>query len=242
MIRVGEVAEPKNFDKEARQAGNDWLNRNPGKEPKDYWSPFRRDLARGFNDLCGYSAMWTGNPTVDHFIPKSSKEGRTLVYEWSNYRYADDDMNRAKSILPAGILDPFIVGDDWFEILLPNLEMIMTDHVPEGYRGDARSTLRELGLGYGADILEKRRSWYKQFNEGIATLSHLARHAPLIARAVRKRLDEINVAALEDAQTWFDEFMTGIHTLKTLRSRVPHLATIIEDTLSRPDTRTLRRS
>ena len=55
-------------------------------------------------------------------------------------------------------------------------------------------------------------------------------------------LDEINVAALEDAQTWFDEFMTGIHTLKTLRARVPHLATIIEDTLARPDARTLRRS
>ena len=110
MIRVDEVPEPPRFDKEARQKGNRWLANHPDAVPEQfpaYWTPFRRDLAAGFNHLCGYSAMWTGNPTVDHFIPKSSKEGRALVYEWSNYRYADHDMNRAKDTLDEGVLNPF---------------------------------------------------------------------------------------------------------------------------------------
>lgn len=251
MIRVDKVSEPLRFDSEARQKGNRWLAENPDAKSEkfpDCWSPFRSELARGFNHLCGYSVMKTGNPTIDHFRPKSLPEYRKFVYEWSNYRYADHDMNRAKTDLPEGILDPFDIGDDWFEILLPNLEMIMTEHVPEGYRGDARSTLRQLGLGYGGDILEKRRSWYHQFynkeepSNECATLTQLELYAPLIARAVHKRLSEIPPAALDDARTWFDEFIIGTHTLKTLRARVPQLAIVIEEALNRPDPRLRRRS
>ena len=123
----------------------------------------------------------------------------------------------------------------------------MTEHVPEGYRGDAISTLRELGLGYGADILEKRRSWYHQFynkkdpTKESAKLGHLTQNAPLIARAVQKRLSEIPRAAIEDATTWFDEFMAGHHALSTLRLRAPLLANVITETLDRPDPHSLRR-
>lgn len=251
VIRVERVSEPPLFDRNAREKGNKWLAEHPDAKPHefpDYWSPFRSELARGFNHLCAYSVMRTGNPTVDHFIPKSSSEGRKYVYEWSNYRYADHDINRAKTDLIEGILDPFDVGSDWFEILLPNLEMFMTDRVPEGYRGDARATLRQLDLEYGSDILEKRRSWYHQFynkkdpSTESATLTQLELYAPLIARAVQKRLSEIPRAALDDAGTWFDEFVAGTHTLKTLRARVPRLATIVEEALNRPDPRLRRRS
>lgn len=245
MIPVEKVVEPARFDAEVRQKGNQWLTEHPdaiAKEFPDYWSPFREHLECGFNYLCGYSAMWTGKPTVAHFIPKSCPEGRALVYEWSNYRFADKEINKAKDILPAGILDPLEVSDGWFEILLPNLEMIMTDDVPQGSRGDARATLRQLGLGDGDAILRIRRGWYEQFTDGETTLKHLSRHAPLIARAVKKRLDEIPHAAIEDAQTWFDEFVRGIHTFNTLRTRAPHLAAIVEQALDRPDPRYVRRS
>ncbi|HRI67408.1 MAG TPA: hypothetical protein PK156_24360 [Polyangium sp.] len=59
---------------------------------------------------------------------------------------------------------------------------------------------------------------------------------------MKKRLDEINMAALDDARIWFDEFMNGIHTLGTIRQRVPHLAEQIDSILSRPDSRYRRRS
>lgn len=244
MIRVDEVSEPPAFA-EVKLKGNEWLAKYPDAAPgefPDYWSPFRDHLAAGFNYCCGYAAMRTSKPTVDHFIPKSSKEGRLLTYEWSNYRFADQELNNAKGTLNSGVLDPYKVGNDWFEILLPNLEMIITEYVPEGFRGDARAMLHHLGLGDSDAILKIRHSWYEPFIDGDATVTYVVRGAPLIARAVHKRLSEIPSAALEDARTWFDEFVAGTHTLKTLRARVPHLATIIEEALNRPDPRLRRRS
>ncbi|BAZ17951.1 hypothetical protein NIES4071_98320 [Calothrix sp. NIES-4071] len=60
MIPVNPPPEPPDFDEKARQPGNAWLTKNPDpkKGVKDYWSPFKSQLADGFNNLCGYSAMY----------------------------------------------------------------------------------------------------------------------------------------------------------------------------------------
>lgn len=246
MIHVDEVAEPPGFP-EFKRKGNEWLADHPNARSTDfpdYWSRFRDHLAAGFKDLCGYSAMRTSKPTVDHFIPKSSPEGRSLTYEWSNYRFADQELNTAKSTLVSGVLDPFTVGNDWFEVLLPNLEMIMTERVPDGYLGDARAMLRDhhMGLGDSDAILKIRRSFYEPFLEGDVTLAHVARGAPLIARAVEKRLSEITPAVVDDARRWFEGLLDGVYNLKAVRQDAPRLAEQIDSLLARPDPRYRRRS
>lgn len=49
MIRFEPVDEPEDFDERARVPGTAWLAANPdARRPKDYWTPFKGALARGF--------------------------------------------------------------------------------------------------------------------------------------------------------------------------------------------------
>lgn len=187
MLKFNPPAEPENFDAKARQPGNNWLEKNPDKKrPKDYWSQFRSDLADGFGDLCGYTAMYdsTGG-TVDHYL--SWKYHPHLTYEWSNYRFAFGRVNSSKGTLDNQILDPFEVEDDWFEILLPSLQLVITDAVPEEKRQKAEFTLKKLGLVKDVWVMRLRREWYQMYIDGDLTLTGLEKKAPLIALAVRKQ-------------------------------------------------------
>lgn len=76
MIHVSPPLEPADFERRTRQPGRAWLNRNldingrlpKGKRPPDKWSRYRNQLADGFNNLCGYSAMFNRDGTVDHYL------------------------------------------------------------------------------------------------------------------------------------------------------------------------------
>ena len=107
MIRFEPVDEPADFQEKARAPGAAWLAANPdAKRPKDYWTPFKGALARGFRDLCAYSAMYEPVGTVDHFM--SCHEDRSKAYEWENYRYCAAWINSSKGNTPAAkLLDPF---------------------------------------------------------------------------------------------------------------------------------------
>ena len=135
MIRFQRFDEPGTFDLETRQPGTTWLRNNPqAKRPKDLWSPFKGDLADGFQQLCAYAAMYEPVGTVDHFV--SCNEDRTLAYEWSNYRYASGWINSSKGSLKAtNVLDPFEVEDGWFRVLLPSLQLVIDEeNVPAEHR------------------------------------------------------------------------------------------------------------
>lgn len=237
MMRFEPSPEPPSFDEDVRKPGNAWLEAHPDARSErfpNHWTRCLPDLKRAFSDLCGYSAMWTSRPTVDHYRSRASREGRRLAYDWTNYRLADPDMNAAKGTWDARILDPFEVGNDWFEILLPNLELVIVEErIPPERRDDARFTLKQLGLRDGEEILEMRRRWYDGFVEGDVSLRWLSRHAPLIARAVEKRLSRINPADFDDEQTHFRRFMDGETTLKNLRRDAPRLADVIDAALRR---------
>jgi len=102
VIRFEHVPEPPSFDEEVRKPGNAWLTANPearSERMPPLWSRCRKHLATGFQNVCGYSAMWTQRGTVDHYRSRSSREGRALAYEWDNYRFASEEMNSAKGIL-----------------------------------------------------------------------------------------------------------------------------------------------
>ncbi len=182
--------EPPMFDERCRQRGNRWLADHLGaKRPKDYWTEFKPQLADGFIDLCAYSVMYKPSGTVDHFNSwENSREERPhLAYEWSNYRFSAGWINSSKSTLDEAVLDPFQVQEGWFEIILPSLQLKVTDRVPADLRQKAEFTLKRLHLRDDERVIRQRREWYRMYESGELSLEGLARKAPLIAAAVRKQ-------------------------------------------------------
>ena len=185
MIPVAPVAEPSGFDERARRPGNAWLAKNEGvARPRDFWSPFRAVLADGFGDRCGYTAMFEPVGTVDHF--RSYKTNPELAYEWANYRYVAAWINSAKKT--SEVLDPYEVGEGWFEVLLPSLQLVATDKVPPERKALVEQTVKGLPIAHDERVLRQRRAWYKQYTEGHLSLEGLRKWAPLIAAAEEKRL------------------------------------------------------
>jgi hypothetical protein len=186
MIHFDPVSEPCSFDKRARIPGNRWRAAHPhASRPRDFWSPFKGDLATGFHFLCAYSAMYEAVGTVDHFV--SWHEDRSKAYEWANYRYSAGWINSSKKRVRASdLMDPFTVGHGWFEIILPSLQLTVTDSVPRGLRARAEYTLKRLHLIHDERVLRQRRVWYRMYLCGELTLNGLRKMAPLIAVAVQK--------------------------------------------------------
>lgn len=186
MIRFAPVPCPAELEERCRRAGLAWLAEHPDAErPKDLWSPFKSQLATGFGHLCAYSCMYEPVGTVDHYL--SMKNHRALAYDWDNYRFASPWINSSKQALDDAVLDPFLVGDDWFEILLPSLQLVVSDAVPEEHRARAVYTLERLHLRDDERVIRQRREWYRMYQDKHLTLDGLRKKAPLIARAVEKQ-------------------------------------------------------
>ena len=185
MIRCEEIPEPEDFDHRARQPGRTWLAAYPGAtRPKDLWSPFKPHLADGFKNLCAYSAMYEPVGCVDHFL--SWKNRPDLSYEWSNYRFCSPWINSSKRDVDDRILDPFKVEDGWFEIILPSLQLVVSESIPPELKEKAEYTLSRLHLRDDERVLRQRREWYRMYQEGELDLEGLRKKAPLIAQAVLK--------------------------------------------------------
>ncbi|WP_437898821.1 hypothetical protein [Sorangium sp. So ce124] len=190
MIPFERTPEPADFDIRVRQPGQRWLAEGAAKRMPDYWRRAARDLQAAFKGLCGYTAMWLSAPgTVDHFV--SRDEDPSLAYEWSNFRYATASINSSKSALRSDqVLDPFEVGDGWFEVILPSCQMVLTDRCPPEFRDRAQTMLKRLKLGDGESVVDFRQQWYRMYCEGKLSLEGLAHWAPLLARAVRKQREQ----------------------------------------------------
>lgn len=184
MIPVAKVKKPRGFDAKVKVPGDAWLVKNPtAKRPPALWASYTAPLAEGFGNLCGYAAMYDHTcGTVDHF--RSFKHHRELAYEWSNYRFASGPLNASKRDADDAVLDPFEVGAGWFEVLLPSLQLRVTDAVPAAYRAKAEFTLTRLKLRDGERVIRWRRSWYRMYTSGQLTLDGLRTVAPLLAAAV----------------------------------------------------------
>ena len=191
MIHVpSPIDEPTAFDVECRQAGLTYLQNQEAlpKRPKDFWSPFRLDLRRGFGGCCGYYAMYVHDGHVEHFVSwNTCKNNNTphLAYEWNNFRFVDGALNSSKRTLDGLLLDPFEVQDDWFELELPTL-LLRPVRVPADRMDAARLTLERLELDQGLRVLELRWEWYDQHRRGDLPLGGLRRVAPLVARAIER--------------------------------------------------------
>ncbi len=188
MIRHRRAKEPAQFNSKCRLPGKQWLERTKSarSRPKDYWSAFQPDLCIAFRRLCAFQAINIGAcGTVDHLEPTSSHP--KLAYEWRNYRYCEARMNSRKNNRGSKeILDPFEVRDDWFEIILPSLQMKLTDRVPAEKQIRAQATLRLLGLDHHETVLRARSEILEAYLRGELTLKGLHAWAPLIASAVER--------------------------------------------------------
>ncbi|MEF9672337.1 hypothetical protein QNM99_08205 [Pseudomonas sp. PCH446] len=181
------IAEPEKFDDRCRKKGTNWLKKHPeGKRPANDWSEFRLDLARGFENRCAFGAMWISSGTIDHFV--SCDEDINLAYEWGNYRYVDGWINSSKKKKEAAdLLDPFHVAEGWFEILLPSLQLAITNAIPDEFRELAEKTLRDLPIRDDERLVRNRREWLRMYEEKELTLEGLRKKAPLVAAAVQKK-------------------------------------------------------
>ena len=184
MIQFTLSPEPDDFDRNVRQPGNAWLATHSSGRPLDYWRHCKWKLADGFQNLCAYSAMYLPVGTVDHYF--STNTQRHLAYEWSNYRYAADWINSSKQ--NKVVLDPFQTENGWFEIILPSLQLVLTNTIPPEKRQLAEYTLTELHLCDDERVLRQRREWYAMYQRGGLSLEELELKAPLIARAIRKQM------------------------------------------------------
>ncbi len=227
MIRIEPPNEPDRFDEQCRQRGNRWLTVHPeGDPPAKFWRPFTLDLCRGFQNRCGYTAMWDLNGTIDHFL--SRKNHRHLSYEWSNFRYISGWLNSSKQALDERVLDPFLVRDDWFEVVLPSLVMQLTKCVPARVRSLAQFTLRRLQLDDGDKVYDQRRIYYDAFKDNRYPISWLETMAPLVATAVRRErllsaLVEMGSVSISEAAEICETSREHVRALLHMWVRAEHL-------------------
>jgi len=123
--------------------------------------------------------------TVDHFI--SCDTDATQAYEWNNYRFCSQWINSSKQTADGTVLDPCAVQVDWFKVILPSLQLVVSDRVPAAQRKLAEDTLKRLHLDHDERIVRQRRRWYEQylaFANKADGLAMLRLNAPLIADAV----------------------------------------------------------
>lgn len=186
MIRFEPRPAPEQFKERVAERGAKWLAEHPEGRPQAFWLEFRSELADAFGSLCAYSAMFEPVGTVDHFV--SVHEDRARAYDWANYRFAAAWINSSKQALKSTqLIDPFVVINDWFELLLPSLQLVVTDRVPAEDRSRADFVLKRLHLGHDERVVRQRRAWLRMYEDGGLTLDELAKKAPLVAAAVRKR-------------------------------------------------------
>ena len=127
-------------------------------------------------------------PLLEPWITSSaSPKDRSLAYAWDKYRFCSGWINQSKSKLPSDcLLDPYDVGLGWFEILLPSLQLRVSDEAPSEVRERAEFMIRKLHLRDDERAIRVRRSWLELYERGDLTLDGLRDRAPLIAAAVAK--------------------------------------------------------
>ena len=96
-------------------------------------------------------------------------------------------INSSKQAASDNLMDPCSVGEDWFELTLPDLQLKVTDTIPADMRELADDTIDRLHLRHDERIQRQREQWYRMYRDGELTLEGLRKKAPLIAKAVEKQ-------------------------------------------------------
>ena len=212
MIPVVIATEPASFEKTVRQPGlaaidemvglvpplkrrgrrRQQIANNKSDIPADKFPPFWRncidDMMQAYKMRCAYLAMhieYTGNPTVDHIIPKSLEWSK--VYEWSNYRLCAGVVNSKKGDL-MGVVDPIDAGTGWFELNLASCRVVRGTNAPIAQHAKIDATLPILNL---RDCCKQREQYVADYLLGPGAkgidITYLERRAPFIASELRRQ-------------------------------------------------------
>jgi hypothetical protein len=210
MIPVTPAPEPADFGVRVRQRGLEAIAelvgeapvvKRPGRKrqavaprrediPSEKFPPFWRgvlpDMLAAYDRLCAYLALHiepaTGNPSVDHVVPRSKAWDR--VYEWSNYRLAASRINAKKNDLEI-VLDPFTIPEGLFA-----LEFVEFQVIPGPAAGaqadDVTETVETLGLNM-RECCIARQAYFDNYLAGEISLPYMERRAPFVAREMRRQ-------------------------------------------------------
>ena len=149
MIPVLQQPEPAGFDARVRQPGLQYLNTaassaKPSSRLPTFWQSINNELHGAYGGICAYTCMYlVGTGSVDHFLPK--KTNPRLAYEWSNYRLSSGRANSRKGN-HTGILDPFHIRSQWFELTFPACLVVPGGNLPQSRLPEATRTIDLLKL------------------------------------------------------------------------------------------------
>lgn len=209
MIPVALAPEPASFDAKVRKKGEAAMLELIGKGqprrgrprspvanrrdriPSDKFPPYWRDvldeMREAYEGRCAYLAMYiekaTGNPSVDHVIPRSRNWRQ--VYEWPNYRLAAALINSKKNDLEL-VLDPVAIGPGLFALDFLSMEVVQGPAVSPSQRTEVQDTIETLGLNL-QDCIDQRSEYYLDYKDGDISLRWLERRAPFIAQELRRQ-------------------------------------------------------
>lgn len=213
MIPVSLANEPPEFDAKVRQPGLSAIDEMVGRPPRlkrpgrkrnkvankeqdipadafpAYWRDALPDMLVAYERRCAYLATYihhaTGNPTVDHVLPKSY--AWTQVYEWSNYRLCAAIINSKKGALLT-LVDPFAIGPGWFALNMNTFHVGRGDAAPEAEWPRIEVTLPVLNQ---RPCVLHREEYIRCYRLGPGArgfdLAHLEYRAPFIASELRRQ-------------------------------------------------------
>lgn len=210
MIPVTPEPEPADFDQRVRQPGLRAIaelvgerplppRRGPRRKPvaarreeippADFpplWREVLPDMLTAYRRICAYLGLYiwpgTGAPSVDHVVPKSRAWDR--VYEWSNYRLAAARINAHKSDLEL-VLDPFAIPEGLFALEFVEFQVV-PGPAAGGMEDQVVDTVTVLGLNT-QECRNARQEYVECYSNGDITLAYLERHAPFVAREMRRQ-------------------------------------------------------
>lgn len=209
MISVAPAREPPHFDEQVRQKGLSAIDELVGRPPRirrrgprrkkvadheadipaedfpPFWREAIPDMLQAYERRCSYLALYiehaTGNPTVDHMLPKSREWDQ--VYEWSNYRLCAALINANKSTL-ISLVDPFEVADGWFALEFVGFQVIRGPNAPPSKLQQIEDTLPLLNM---PECLKAREEYVTCYEQGAIEFAYLERRAPFVAAELRRQ-------------------------------------------------------
>jgi len=190
MIPVERKSEPPGFDTEVRQPGKNWIIQKglpttgpvpPKTKFEPFWEKCAIDLRKFYSRYCAFVAVYippvVGNPTCEHFLPKSKYAEH--VYEWDNYRLVCGTMNGRKG-MHMDVLDPFQISNGTFQLtrsLIVEPGDLLAN--PSAIRTEAINTISRLKLNDCECMALRERDWTLFVNRQISATA-LKENSPFV--------------------------------------------------------------
>jgi hypothetical protein len=209
MMPVTLAREPAHFDAAVRQKGLSAIDEMVGREPRQthtgprrekiadlendipsakfpsYWRDALPDLLSSYERRCAFLALFleraTGNPSVDHMLPKSKQWYK--VYEWDNYRLCAASFNALKNDID-GLVDPFDCQMEWFALEFVGFQVTRGPEAPTAQLTAVDATLELLN---NEEFRKSREEYVVDYEKGDIKFGYLKRRAPFIAYELHRQ-------------------------------------------------------